>query len=110
LPKDVIIDGMSFADRVTGRDDGRPRREWIFSQLNEKRVIRDKRFKLWSDGRFYDLANDPGEERDLSANTALDVVEAQARLSAVLGSLPADAKSFLPPGPPASAPASGQRR
>lgn len=97
LPIDVTLDGRSFADTLLGRPDGRPKRDWIFSQLGERRVIRDKRFKLWSDGRFYDLAADPLEERDLAGSSDREVVAVRARLERVLNSLPANAKLPWPP-------------
>ena len=62
-----------------------------------QRVIRDKRFKLWSDGRFYDLQEDPMEQRDAGKVQCPELAAARTRLAAALASVPADAKLPFPP-------------
>lgn len=97
-PADVELDGRSFASVLTestadsgGGSTGRPaRREWIFSQLGKNRVVRDKRYKLWSDGRFFDLTSDPLEEEDLSGSDRPEHQAARERLSRVLRNIPDD--------------------
>jgi len=104
LPPGVTIDGRSFARDLTGRGQPQRPREWIFSQLGTQRVIRNERYKLWSDGRFYDLKNDPLETRDLSQSADPVIAEARARLSGALRSLPPDARlPFAPCTQPAGA-------
>ncbi len=92
LPPGVTLDGRSFAGLLLGRDEACVGRQWIFSQLGANRVVRDRQFKLYSDGRFYDVVADPLEERDLAADERTDVVEARRRLAGVLASFPPDAK------------------
>ncbi len=82
------LDGRSFMGSLTGA--GREKRSWIYSQRGANRTVRDKRFKLNSDGSFYDLAADPFEKNDLRASTDSTVAQASARLSSVLKSFPVD--------------------
>jgi arylsulfatase A-like enzyme len=97
VPAGTKIDGISFASVLAGKEPQPPRREWIFSQLGKNRVVREKRYKLYSDGRLFDVVADPLEERDLSASHEAAVVAARKRLQAVLESLPANAKLPFPP-------------
>ena len=72
LPGDRILDGRSFANSILGRKI--IPREWIYCyyvppEAPEKRLtvsfIRDKRWKLYLDGKVYDLKNDPQEKASL---------------------------------------------
>ncbi|MBP7933568.1 MAG: sulfatase-like hydrolase/transferase [Phycisphaerae bacterium] len=86
--KEIAIDGQSFAATLLGEPEPRPRRGWIYSQYGRKRVIRNRRFKLTSDGRLYDLYADPEEKRDLASSLDSEAKAAQTRLMAALDSLP----------------------
>ena len=59
LPPNVIIDGKSFAPQIRG-EKGKPR-EWIFNQFEGKAWVRTKQWKLYEDGRFFDMITDPQE-------------------------------------------------
>jgi len=98
-PEGVTLDGGSFVDLLQGQTTGRPGRQWIFSQLGRNRVVRDKRFKLYSDGRFYDIIADFFEQHDLRDSREPAIAAARAQLSAVLKSLPPDAKLPFKRGP-----------
>jgi arylsulfatase A len=68
LPKDVPFDGVSFLPILRGGKD-QPR-EWIYSWYsatlaNVHELAFDKRFKLYADGRFYDMDADPLEKEPL---------------------------------------------
>lgn len=87
LPAAWRTDGVSFAPRLFGRP-GQPR-EWAFfwhdprpgwDKENRTRDIfaLDHQFKLYSDGRFFDLRADLGEKSSLPA-TALSEPQRQAR-------------------------------
>ena len=99
LPRGTALDGRSFADVLQGRAPGPPGRQWIFSQLGQDRVARDKRFKLYSDGRFYDIAADFLEQHDLRDSNEAHIATARTRLTAILKSLPPDAKLPFKRGP-----------
>jgi arylsulfatase A len=90
-------DGRSFWDRVLGKA-GNPR-EWLFTwyfprpyaeKLDdayshpEVRFARDARYKLYGDGRFFDLERDPEEQAALAAGGG-----ARRKLQAVLDQMPA---------------------
>jgi arylsulfatase A-like enzyme len=89
LPTDRVIDGKSFAAAVRGRPfQGRT---WMFNQYGIERVVSDGRFKLWGDGRLYDLNTDFGEKQNLRESRDASVLAAKQKLQPVLDALPADA-------------------
>jgi len=72
LPTDYPGDGVSFLPRLRG-EKGYPR-EWIYCYYQPKwgrwrdlktRFVMNQRWKLYGDGRFYDIQNDPMETRAL---------------------------------------------
>jgi arylsulfatase A-like enzyme len=83
-------DGRSFANFLLAKPGAVPPRDWILNEYHTTRVVRDRQFKLYSDGRFFDATNDPVEEHDLAASTAPVVLAARQRLQQVLNSLPPD--------------------
>ena len=90
LPSDRVIDGRSFLPLLRGEAESI--RDWIFCaytprwvELPDARFARDQRYKLYDDGRFYDLADDILEERALAPDALeASAAEARARLQAVL--------------------------
>jgi arylsulfatase A-like enzyme len=95
------LDGRSFLPQLRG-EPGDPR-EWMFCYYCPRpertppiRFVRDKRFKLYSDGRFYDVAGDPDERRpldDFADNTA--AVAAHHVLTTAIGTMPAEGEMLL---------------
>ena len=79
------IDGRSFAPQLRG-ERGEPR-EWIFSQLGQKRFVRGGRFLLHEDGRLYDVVLDPFEEKDLAGSEDAEAKAAKRRLGEALARL-----------------------
>jgi arylsulfatase A len=90
-------DGRSFWPRIQGKP-GNPR-DWSFTwyfprpyaekldhpyRHPEVRFARDKRYKLYGDGRFFDLASDPEEARPLEHEGA-----AYRKLADALKQMPA---------------------
>ena len=68
VPKALIIDGKSFLQQALGQP-GTPR-EWLYtwyssngSEMDKVEFARTKTHKLYRGGRFYDLTDDPYEER-----------------------------------------------
>jgi arylsulfatase A-like enzyme len=59
LPDDRIIDGRSFVKQLDGAT-AKPRM-WIYNQFKDAFWIRNQRWKLYSDGRLYDMSSDPFE-------------------------------------------------
>jgi arylsulfatase A-like enzyme len=83
-------EGRSLAAFLRGQT-STPPRDWILNEYHRSRVVRDPRFKLYSDGRLLDANADPAEQHDLAASKQPEVVAARDRLAGVLASLPADA-------------------
>ncbi|GAG19700.1 unnamed protein product, partial [marine sediment metagenome] len=98
LPKNVELDGRSFWPQCRGRE-GNPR-EWLFNyyfprpyakrydnkyQHSESRWVRNKEYKLYGDGRFYNVAKDVLEHSPLSPD---DASETRQSLQKVLNSMP----------------------
>jgi len=88
-PAGAILDGRSLAPFLLGRDSAPPR-EWILNQSHTRRVVRDRRWKLYSTGELYDVVDDPAETRDLSSAPPPESAASRGRLQAVLDSLPDD--------------------
>lgn len=96
LPAGHAFDGRSFWPQLQGKK-GRPRQSlytYYFPrpyaqsfdtpyQHPEIRFTRDQRYKLYGDGRFYDLKEDPGELRPVRSHPA------RAKLQAALDAMPA---------------------
>ena len=89
LPKDYVIDGHSFARLLLGRS--YEPREWIFSYLADKRMLRDKRWLLEGDGRFYDCGSsrDGTGYRDVTNSKELEALAARKRFARILTDKPA---------------------
>ena len=71
-PIDAVVDGNSFLSKIIGDPDyPKPyiymyyKPEWGKWTSAAGVFVRDIRYKLYGDGRFYDLDNDIGEETDL---------------------------------------------
>jgi len=85
---DRQLDGQSIVSLLRGRPG--PRRKWIYSQVGGNRKVRDKRFILHANGKFFDLKNDPYEKSNLSAGSDAEIAAARERLGKVLDAMPAD--------------------
>jgi arylsulfatase A len=89
-PRGHTLDGQSFAGYLLGQPGARRGRDWILNEYHETRVVRDTRYKLYSDGRFFDLESDPDEKSDLRSSQDGAATAARRRLQQVLDSLPPD--------------------
>lgn len=88
-------DGTSFAPQLHGKP-GTPR-EWMFCYYNPRperttpvRFVRDQRWKLYGDGRFYDVSSDPHEKRPVEEHN-----DAWHKLSQALDSMPSEGAVLL---------------
>jgi arylsulfatase A len=64
LPDEVVLDGKSFASCLRGTGPGA--REWVFAEHKGRAFVRDRRFKLDTQGTLWDLASDPAEQQTRS--------------------------------------------
>lgn len=86
LPTAATFDGRSFAAQLRGSD--RPTREWVYSQYDDDRCLRTRRWKLFAKGKLFDMRRDPWEEHPLDAATATgDAAEAVRRLRPILAQM-----------------------
>lgn len=89
IPRDgVARDGISFAPQLLGDPNRRQQRSWVYLELSGKRCLRSPDWKLYADGRFFDLQNDPLEERSLSKSQLTgEAAHNHAELDKVLNEL-----------------------
>lgn len=95
LPHDRTLDGRSFVGLLNGRGMRNPR-EWVFSQHGANRIVRNARYKLYSNGRYYDVLSDPLEEQNLHRTNNSEMIAERERLAKILRSLPADEPLAFP--------------
>lgn len=98
IPRSAKLDGISFYPQLFGQD-GQirpwvfchydPRPGWDKDQFRKIRFARDKRYKLYGDGKLYDVPNDKLEKSPIlaSADTATSR-KARQRLARVLKDMP----------------------
>lgn len=97
ISKSTRIDGRSFYPQLAGKPG--KQRQWVFchydprpgwdkDKYSERRFVRDKRFKLYEDGRLFDVPNDIKEQHPiLVQNDTAGSMQSRARLLKVLQSM-----------------------
>ncbi len=93
LPTDRPIDGQSFAPLLRGAKG--PTREWIYSYLGDRQILRTKRWLLEDNGpnhpgRFFDCGDsrDGTGYKDVTDSTAPEVLAAKKRFAQILADKP----------------------
>lgn len=89
LPQNREIDGISLAPTLLERPG--PRREWVFSYLADKRMLRDHRWLLDGDSQFYDCGKhrDGNGYQNVTNSNSDGVLQAKQRFQKILLNLPA---------------------
>lgn len=95
------LDGRSFLPRLKGLR-GEPR-DWIYTYYNPRPertepawFVRDQRWKLYGDGRFFDVGDDPLEQHPLSApRPGSEAASARDKLAAALRTMPTEGQTLL---------------
>jgi len=92
VPAELAIDGRSFLPQIRG-EEGNPR-EWTYcwysrngAAAKAKEYARGQRYKLYRDGRFFDIANDENEASplgDAESNLTDEARKARAMLKGAL--------------------------
>ena len=94
VPDDYILDGRSFFQQIIGKD-GNPR-EWIYFYFdpNSPRMlrpivefVREKEWKLYSDGRMFNVLNDPDEKKPIPINSSHQIKIVYEKLSKILNEI-----------------------
>jgi arylsulfatase A-like enzyme len=86
LPHGVTIDGQSFAGCLAG--DRKSARSWAFAEHRGKHWVRTRDWKLYSDGRLFDMKADPREQSPVAkAKRTQKATAAITELQKVLRSL-----------------------
>jgi arylsulfatase A len=86
MPEGRTIDGRSFVPQLQGKQ-GDPR-DWVYSQMGDRAWIRTKRWKLYIDGRLYDMENDPMEKDPITPeNDSEESSAMRQKLQATLDAL-----------------------
>ena len=65
-PDGVSLDGRSFVPSLRGSDDPFAKRNWIYSQIGDFRMVRDWHHIVDNQGSFHDLEKDPLQLTDVS--------------------------------------------
>ena len=93
LPRRHIIDGRSFAPLLRGEKG--PAREWIYSYLGDRQILRTKRWLLEDNGpnhpgRFYDCGDsrDGTGYQEVTNSTNPEVLAAKKRFKEILADKP----------------------
>lgn len=93
LPGGVAVDGRSFAPRLRGATGGG--RRWAFAEHGGRSWVRTRRWKLYSDGRLFDMDGDPRETSPIprDASAPPDAARARSELEAARVELLVGARS-----------------
>lgn len=93
------LDGHSFLPQLKGQTTSG--REWIYmyycprpERSKPVRFVRDQRWKLYGDGRFFDVQNDPLEKKPLKEAPS-DAAAAKQKLAKALEKMPAEGEMLL---------------
>ena len=93
LPRTFVADGLSFYGQLVGQPDSV--RAWIFSHYDARwnnhpfrRYAQDRGWKLYEDGAFYHIAEDPAEALPVAdEDLTEELLQRKQRLQAVLDRL-----------------------
>ena len=89
VPDDMPIDGHSFATQIQGNFGSS--RKWAFAEHGGKHWVRSQEWKLYNDGRLFDMKSDPTERRVVAAaSQSAQARAAREELTRVLQSLTAE--------------------
>ncbi len=93
LPKDVVFDGSRLGPVLRGEAD--KHRDWIYSHLDDGRILRDSRWllEIAKGGKgeaFYDCGDsrDGSGYKEVTSSTDPEVKQARERFAAILKQMP----------------------
>jgi arylsulfatase A len=89
IPGNLTVDGSSFLPQIKG-EEGIPR-EWVFCHYEPRwsiwkpsRFVRDKRWKLYGDGRLFDLQADPLEKSPIGDSQDKEIMAIRRKFQQIL--------------------------
>lgn len=89
LPPDEPFDGVSFLPLIKG-EPGNPAKKWFYKEGKRGGMLRSQRYKLYSDGRFFDMEKDIEEKNPIPKDTNdLQAAAARKELEAAFADLAA---------------------
>jgi arylsulfatase A len=91
IPSDYVYDGRSFLPLLQGGSYNE--REYIFSYKDDRQLVRDKRWLMEGDGRFFDCGENRNPRgyklyREVSNSTEPEILEAKRRFEVYLSDKP----------------------
>ncbi len=66
VPGDLKLDGRTMIPSLRGSDDPFEKRNWIYSEVGDFRMVRDWHHLVDTEGNFHDVENDPLQEKKVS--------------------------------------------
>jgi arylsulfatase A-like enzyme len=88
-PRGRKLDGHSFAGYLRGGGVVNPR-SWIFAQYGYDRVLRQGPYKVYRNGRMFDMSNDLLEGQNIGASGVSEIIGVGEGLMRVMKGLPKD--------------------
>ena len=80
------LDGTSLADRLRGGEESS--RDWAYASDAGERWVRTQRWKLYDDGRMFDMSSGRNEDAALAiSETSVEALRARSALESALRSL-----------------------
>ena len=71
IPSAQTLDGTSFAPLLRG--EANKGRDWVFAEHRGRSWVRTRDWKLYRDGRFFQMTADPGETQSVASDQEPDI-------------------------------------
>jgi arylsulfatase A-like enzyme len=94
-PDGLKLDGKSFLPSLRGSDDPFEKRNWIYSQIGDFRMVRDWHHLVDNQGHFHDLEKDPRQQHEVS-KLDKQAPHRRQRLQMIIERFPENAKAPFP--------------
>ena len=96
LPDGVTLDGKSLIPSLSGDEDPFKKRNWIFSQIGDFRMVRDWQYLLDNQRGCYHVEDDPLQTKNLFTSKERIVPGRRDRLQKILDRFPPNAPVPFP--------------
>ncbi len=96
LPDGVTLDGKSLVPSLSGDEDPFKKRNWIFSQIGDFRMVRDWQDLVDNQKGCYHVEDDPLQTKNLYTSKERVVPGRRARLQKILDRFPHNAPAPFP--------------